>query len=101
MVSVCRVVVSFTQPLPHTYGIGWGGCGYLVSVCRVVASFVTIITTAAIDIQNRLGMEWQSGYLAVMSSCNSHTHNSTRAQSESTGENAHMKCKLVLEVSQQ
>ena len=98
--SGCRTIVSFVQSLPHTYRIGWGGCGYLVPGCRAVV-FVTIITTAAIDIQNRLGMEWQSGYLAVMSSCNSHTHNSTRAQSESTGENAHMKCKLLLGISQQ
>ena len=93
-------VVSFVQSLPHTYRIGWGGCGYLVSGgCGVV--FVTIITTATRYIQNQLGRVLQNIYLAVISLCNSHTHNSTRAQSESTGENAHMKCKLLLEVSQQ
>ena len=93
-------VVSFVQSLPHTYRIGWGGCGEVVPGCRAVV-FVTIITTATIYIQNRLGRVLRNRYLAVVSLCNSHTHNSTRAQSESTGENAHMKCKLLLEVSQQ
>ena len=91
MVSVCHEIVVFTQPPSYTY---WGGCGSVVSGNREVVSFIQKPDRYG-------GRVWQSGYLAVVSSCNSYTHNSTRAQRESTGENAHVKCNLLLKSSQQ
>ena len=36
LVSVCRAVVLIEHSPPHTYRIGWGGCGQMVPGCRGV-----------------------------------------------------------------
>ena len=88
---MCHEIVVFTQPPSYTY---WGGCGSVVSGNREVVSFIQKSDRYG-------GRVWQNGYLAVVSSCNSYTHNSTRAQRESTGENTHVEYNLLLKVSQQ